>query len=440
MNFLVMPIFTFFILGSLSIVFLSGVQSISSQSDTNSSSIENISVKIISPSQGKLVPTGELTISGISSDNQEKECVVFVDWNDLKPFQSVRAAGPGGIDDYSEWIFTYDSSYHEIIEGENELTSKITCLDENKPLTKWNSINVTGSTTESMPLSNFSRPNTSFTITSTESKDKQQQQQVPLKTVMPGSNPKDNATTPAVIEDNLTLLQTSNLIPGKESSTFIESVNTQQQQVPLKTVMPGSNPKDNATTPAVIEDNLTLLQMSNNTTNTNTNTNTTVEENVSPIPLSNSSDSQIEMIVPNESTNEKKINNTNTSTISRNGNTPINNLTTNQFPEFTEQQLQPPIVEEQLQQPSSNIDNNTEILNSQQLQPPIVEEQDQQQQQQQQQQQLQQLQPPIVEEQDQQPSSNIDNNTEILNSQRPELDNNPTEGMFPPFKLPSIFP
>ena len=386
MNFLVMPIFTFFILGSLSIVFLSGVQSISSQSDTNSSSIENISVKIISPSQGKLVPTGKLTISGISSDNQEKECVVFVDWNDLKPFQSVRAAGPGGIDDYSEWIFTYDSSYHEIIEGENELTSKITCLDENKPLTKWNSINVTGSTTESMPLSNFSRPNTSFTMTSTESKDKQQQQQVPLKTVMPGSNPKDNATTPAVIEDNLTLLQTSNLIPGKESSTFIESVNTQQQQFPLQTVMPGSNPKDNATTPAVIEDNLTLLQMSNNTTNTNTNT--TVEENVSPIPLSNSSDSQIEMIVPNESTNEKKINNTNTSTISRNGNTPINNLTTNQFPEFTEQQLQPPIVEEQ----------------------------------------------------DQQPSSNIDNNTEILNSQRPELDNNPTEGMFPPFKLPSIFP
>ena len=220
MNFLVMPISTFFILGSLSIVFLTGVQSISSQSDTNSSSIENISVKIISPSQGKVVPTGKLTISGISSDTQEKECVIFVDWNDLKPFQSVRAAGPGGIDDYSEWIFTYDSSYHEIIEGENELTSKITCLDENKPLTKWNSINVTGSTTESMPLSNF-RLNTSITITSTESKDKQKQQEVPLQTVMPGSNPKSNSTNQA-IKDSYPSIQMSNLITCEENYTSTE--------------------------------------------------------------------------------------------------------------------------------------------------------------------------------------------------------------------------
>ena len=34
--------------------------------------------------------------------------------------------------------------YHEIVTGNNELTSKITCLDGGKPLTKWNSINVTG--------------------------------------------------------------------------------------------------------------------------------------------------------------------------------------------------------------------------------------------------------------------------------------------------------
>ena len=123
MNFLILPFFLSLIIGSLSIIFLSEFQSINPQSDTNSTSFDNISIKITSPSEGKKVPIGELAISGISSDTQEKNCIVFVDWNDLKPFQPVRAAGPGGIDDFSEWIFTYDSKYHEIIEGENELTS-----------------------------------------------------------------------------------------------------------------------------------------------------------------------------------------------------------------------------------------------------------------------------------------------------------------------------
>ncbi|MGE5862646.1 MAG: hypothetical protein ACM31H_02640, partial [Nitrososphaerales archaeon] len=199
MNFLILPFFLILVIGSLSIIFIYDLQSINPQSDTNSSSLANISVKITSPSEEKKIPTGKLTISGISSDNQEKNCIVFVDWNDLKPFQPVRAAGPGGVDDFSEWIFTYDSNYHEIIEGSNELTSKITCLDGNKPLTKWNSINVTGYTLGSTSLSISSENTTSV-----------DNQKVPLQTVMPGSNPKTNAAN-TVIEQNTTSLQLSNI-------------------------------------------------------------------------------------------------------------------------------------------------------------------------------------------------------------------------------------
>ncbi|MGZ5485963.1 MAG: hypothetical protein ACXWFB_08660, partial [Nitrososphaeraceae archaeon] len=68
------------------------MQSINSQAPTSPKTFENISVKITSPAEGKKIPSGELTISGISSDTQNKNCIVFVDWNDLKPFQKVRAA------------------------------------------------------------------------------------------------------------------------------------------------------------------------------------------------------------------------------------------------------------------------------------------------------------------------------------------------------------
>ncbi|HEY9485414.1 MAG TPA: hypothetical protein VIQ04_02130, partial [Nitrososphaeraceae archaeon] len=157
---------------------------INSQVQTPSTT-QNLSVKITSPADGKNIPTGELTISGTSSDNQNKNCIVFVDWNDMKPFQKVRAAGPGGIDDFSEWIFTFDSRYHEIVTGNNELTSKITCLDGEKPLTKWNSINLIGYN------NSLFLPNIDKNKTSSESSFKHPS----LKTILPGSN--QNTTTTA---------------------------------------------------------------------------------------------------------------------------------------------------------------------------------------------------------------------------------------------------
>jgi hypothetical protein len=102
-------------------------------------------IKITSPTKGQEVPLGELTITGISSDNPSSDCTVYTDWNDLKPMQKVSASGSGGTDDYSSWTFTYSEDYHLITEGVNELTSKISC--QNSPsnnITKSYSVNVTG--------------------------------------------------------------------------------------------------------------------------------------------------------------------------------------------------------------------------------------------------------------------------------------------------------
>jgi hypothetical protein len=101
-------------------------------------------VSITSPVNGQNVSTGELTISGTSSDTPDSQCLVYVDWNDRKPFQRAVAAGPGGNEDYSKWNFTYTDTYHTITNGTNDLTSKVSCIANPANLTKWSSINVTG--------------------------------------------------------------------------------------------------------------------------------------------------------------------------------------------------------------------------------------------------------------------------------------------------------
>jgi hypothetical protein len=109
------------------------------------SSFQPPGVKITSHVTGQKVPTGKLTITGTSTDAPDKECQVYTDLNDVKPMQAVKALGPGGNNDYSKWTYTYNSAYHLIQNGTNNLTSKISCIDTpTSNLTKWNSVNVTG--------------------------------------------------------------------------------------------------------------------------------------------------------------------------------------------------------------------------------------------------------------------------------------------------------
>ena len=113
-----------------------------SQQDQEATS--TIGIKITSPPAGQQVPVGELTISGISTDDATTDCTVYADWNDQKPFQKAIATGPAGINDYSAWTFTYTQNYHLITNGTNNLTSKLSCLSSPTNVTKWNSVNVTG--------------------------------------------------------------------------------------------------------------------------------------------------------------------------------------------------------------------------------------------------------------------------------------------------------
>jgi hypothetical protein len=107
-------------------------------------------VKITFPKPNQTVPTGPLTVYGISSNPAVSNCQVYVDWNDTKPMQNVTGIGNRGPNDYSNWTFTYTQKYHVITEGTNELTSKIACHDSSGAgniTTKYYSINVTGTST-----------------------------------------------------------------------------------------------------------------------------------------------------------------------------------------------------------------------------------------------------------------------------------------------------
>src|SRR5919112_543116 len=88
---------------------------------------QGLGINIISPTNGQQVPIGQLTILGNSIDNSNTDCIVNASWNGQNPSQKAVATGPGGINDYSNWAFTYTGNYHLITEGVNELTATLSC-------------------------------------------------------------------------------------------------------------------------------------------------------------------------------------------------------------------------------------------------------------------------------------------------------------------------
>ena len=140
-----------------------------------------ISIKINTPVNSANVPIGDLTIHGTSSDDDTTNCQVYADWNDLKPMQNVTPGGSKGNADYSSWSFTYTGSYHNIVEGPNELTSKISCYDQGQNASsKFYSVNVTGATE--------GNENTNKTEESDENTDND------VSTVLPVKNNNSNGT------------------------------------------------------------------------------------------------------------------------------------------------------------------------------------------------------------------------------------------------------
>jgi hypothetical protein len=135
--------FVFSLLGHCILV---GNPILNAQSVNSTILSDKVGVKITFPKANSTIHAGPLTINGTSSDTEQTDCRVYVDWNDLKPMQNVTAAGINGTNDYSSWKFSYDQNYHFVAQGTNELTSKIICTNNpsGNTTTKFYSINVTG--------------------------------------------------------------------------------------------------------------------------------------------------------------------------------------------------------------------------------------------------------------------------------------------------------
>ncbi len=106
---------------------------------------QKVGVKITSPSDGQKIKLGEsIPINGSSTDNPTADCQVEVIVNNIKPYQKADATGSGGNGDYSNWSFKLMSNYTTIKEGQNKITAKLLCVNSPTNLTKWYSVNVTG--------------------------------------------------------------------------------------------------------------------------------------------------------------------------------------------------------------------------------------------------------------------------------------------------------
>ncbi|HYV52260.1 MAG TPA: hypothetical protein VE971_03110 [Candidatus Eisenbacteria bacterium] len=105
-------------------------------------------VKITSPHKSQQIPVGSnILVSGISSPPPgvlHTGCTVSVLLNDVKPYQNTVALGHGGKGDYSVWHYNITPEYAFIKLGQNKITAKITCIVSPSNLTKFNSVNVTG--------------------------------------------------------------------------------------------------------------------------------------------------------------------------------------------------------------------------------------------------------------------------------------------------------
>jgi hypothetical protein len=234
-----------------------------------------VGVKINAPTNSVSVPVGDLTIYGASSDNNSTNCQVYADWNDLKPMQIVTANGPNGDADYSKWSYTYNGDYHDIVEGPNELTSKITCYDQVQKATssKSYSINVTGTKAGSEIVNN----------TGNQSTVSEDTKILPVKSSS-SNNDSSNDTVETSTESTDSDSEDTKILPVKSSSSNNDSSN---DSVETSTESTDSDSEDTKILP--VKSSSSNDDSSNDTVETSTESTDSDSEDTKILPVKSSS-------------------------------------------------------------------------------------------------------------------------------------------------------
>ena len=173
-----------------------------------------VGIRITSHIPGQQVPVGQLTISGTSTDNPTTDCQVSVDVNDIKPLQNATATGPGGVNDYSTWQFTYTEDYQLMKEGVNELTSKLTCISNPPNIARYYSVNVIGVAANNQTLQPIQTANNTITAANNQTLQPIQtaNNTAPLLYPMPSANDNQSKTMTKTFTISETGIASSNPI------------------------------------------------------------------------------------------------------------------------------------------------------------------------------------------------------------------------------------
>jgi hypothetical protein len=216
-----------------------------------------VSVKITSPAKGQKVPVGELKVLGTSTDNATTDCQVYVDVNDIKPMQNTTAVGPAVQNDYSNWTFTYTSKYHLISEGINELTAKLSCINNPANITKYYSVNVTGVATSTAAANSTTTAPTSNATTKNET------QQRTTMTTMENNETQVSADTANQTQQQTPQVKPKPALQAEHSTSSVQQPlnQTQNQEEPAvaeeeeePTPEPTPTPEPEEEEPAVAEE------------------------------------------------------------------------------------------------------------------------------------------------------------------------------------------
>ncbi|MGB7953101.1 MAG: hypothetical protein WCF23_03900 [Candidatus Nitrosopolaris sp.] len=197
------------------------------------------SIKITSPTNGQNISTGSnLTISGSATgthttnprtgnNKDDNRCYVSVIVNNIKPYQNATAGGQKGVNDYSKWYYTLSTKFGAIKEGQNKLTSRLSCLQASNinsdsanvinttnNLIKWSSVNVTGVST---PISSTVTRNNQTITNSTVDRSQPPQSKIGGNITMIANS---TAITPAT-HSNITSNSTSQGLKKENNSNKI---------------------------------------------------------------------------------------------------------------------------------------------------------------------------------------------------------------------------